>query len=90
MAISKVVESTLKETLLGCGCEYVHFIGCESLMELPGDPVMLGLMHRFNRQIGGKCVDSGGGMWEEYPRYVATKAAFHLLGRFSPIKMPRS
>lgn len=50
---------------------------------------MVGLMERFGRQIAGKCVE-GGDRHRNYPRYVATKAAFHLLGTSSGIKIETS
>ena len=52
------------------------------------NPTMVGLMERFGRQIAGKCVE-GGDRHRNYPRYVATKAAFHLLGTSSGIKIDR-
>lgn len=62
-----------------CSVEYVHFIGCENITEMPGDPLMLGLTHKFGRKVAGKCV-SPTSLYQSYPRYVSTKAAFHLLG----------
>ena len=50
---------------------------------------MVGLMDRFGRQIAGKCVE-GGDRHRTYPRYVATKAAFHLLGISYCIKIGTS
>jgi hypothetical protein len=38
------------------GTQYLHFIGCDNISEIPGDPLMLGLTHKFNRNIAGKCV----------------------------------
>jgi len=81
IAISKVIDSKLKGFLESCFVEYVHFMGCENIAEIPCDPTMVGLMDRFGRQIAGKCIE-GGSRHRDYPRYVATKAAFHLLGRY--------
>jgi len=37
----------MKEFINKCNVEYVHFIGCENIAELPGDPVLVGLTHKF-------------------------------------------
>jgi hypothetical protein len=37
--------------------EYVHFIGCENIAEVPLDPLLFGLMHKFKRKVAAKCVE---------------------------------
>lgn len=79
MAVSKVLEHKVRTFLEGCYVDYIHFIGCENLAEMPGDPLMLGLTYKFNRKIAGKCV-APPSFYRQYPRYVVSRTAFHLLG----------
>ena len=44
IAISKVIKTKLKDFLENASVEYVHFMGCDNLNEIPCDPVMVGLM----------------------------------------------
>jgi hypothetical protein len=83
LAVSKVLEPKIKSFLECCYTQYVHFMGVENTAELPCDPLLVGLTHRFERQMAGKCVEERP-YHLGYPRYVSTKAAFHLLGTVAP------
>jgi hypothetical protein len=82
MAVAKILEPKVRSFLECCYIDYLHFIGCENIAEIPGDPLMLGLTFKFGRKISGKCVTAPS-LCPRYPRYVASKSAFHLLGTFS-------
>lgn len=80
MAVPKVLEERIKSFLECNFVEYLHFVGCENIAEMPGDPLTLGLMHKFKKKVAGKCV-APTSLYQQHPRYVASKKAFYLLGR---------
>ena len=55
-AVNIVLNSKIRAFLADHNIKYLHFIGSDNISETPGDPLMLGLTHKFKRDIAGKCV----------------------------------
>jgi len=57
-AVFIALHAQIRSFLTEHNIEYLHFIGCDNISEMPGDPLMLGLTHKLKRDIAGKCVES--------------------------------